>query len=66
MYVCLYHASVEVGWNRWLVPQLQGSSIVGQNPESAKVQLWALDMDYWSLPDTWQDYLLEQVRTEAD
>lgn len=59
---CFYHASNEVGWYRWLVRQLQGSSIVRQNLDFAKVQLWNLNMDYWSLPDTWQDHLLERIR----
>lgn len=54
--------SSKVSWNRWLGIQVQGFGNALQNWDFAKAQLWALDVNYWSLSNTWQGHLLEQNR----
>lgn len=58
----MYHVSRKVGWNRRVVWQEQGSSNVHQNRDSTEVQLWALNVNYWTLPNTGQAHHLEHNR----
>lgn len=60
--LCLYHVSRIAGWNRRVVWQEQGSRNVRQNRDSTEVQLWALNVNYWTLPNTGQAHHLEHNR----
>lgn len=51
---CSYHSYSEVGGNRRLIEQLQRSSNIFQNCNSAKVDLCVLKMNHRSLPKAWQ------------